>query len=355
MAEQDLLFFVGTQGDGEGQGIHYGQLNPLTGKISLAGLAAEVRRPTWLEIDRANRHLFTVSEIGNKGESAGEVLSFTLGDPQFPLASLARVSAIGGGTTHLCLSPHADVIYAANFGGGQAARIPVFADGRLGDATLSAQHSGSGPHPRQNQPHPHGVTLSPEGRFLLVPDMGNDQIVIHAMAAEGFAASESAICQLPAGSGPRLVLFAPQGNRAYLLTELSAEMIVLDWSAERGALKIEQQLPLDQPDAEGQPSAAMLLMSDDSRFLYASNRRNGTICVFAIDPGSGLLSLVQSIACGGEKPWGGCFSPDGCWLLVANQASGNVTAFRRSAESGMLSAIDGGAISVPCPTHIVFA
>ena len=355
MAQQDLHFFIGTQGDGDGQGILHGTLNSTTGDILLNGLAAEVRRPTWLAVDRENGRLFAVSEVGNKGDCAGEVLSFAIGGTQPPLASLARVSAGGGGTTHLCLSPECDLIYAANFGGGQAARIPVLPDGQLGAAELSAQHTGFGPHPRQNQPHPHGVTLCPDGRFLLVPDMGNDQLVIHALTREGFAKAEPAKCQLPAGAGPRLALFGTQGDRVYLLTELSAEIYVLDWDSQNGVLDIAAQYHLDQPGADGQPSAAALLISGDGRFLYASNRRSGTICVFAIEPASGLLSLIQSIDCGGEKPWGAGLSPDGCWLLVANQASNSIAALRRSVESGMLAIVDGGAIHVQSPTHIAFA
>lgn len=355
MTAQQLHFYIGTQQDGADGGVHNGLLDPATGEMTLIGLAAEVRRPTWLEIDPRNNRLFAVSEIGNKGESEGEALSFGIDEADASLHPLGRTSACGGGTTHLCLSPAGDTLFAANFGGGQAARIAISPDGGLADAQPSAQHEGSGPHPRQNKPHPHGVTLSPDGRFLLVPDMGNDQIVIHALTDDGFAAASPAICPFPTGSGPRLVLFGRSGSHAYLLSELSAEMFVLAWDSEAGKLDIVSHQPLDLPDADGAPSAAALLMSPDGRHLYASNRRSGTLCIFAIDSESGSLSLIQSVDCGGEKPWGAGLSADGNWLLVANQASDNVVAFHRDNATGALTRAKGGPISISAPSHIAFA
>lgn len=354
MTTQALHFYIGTQGDGPGLGIFHATLNPETGGMALLGLAAELRRPTWLEPDRARGLLFAVSEIGNKGECAGEVFSFVLGNADAPLTRVGHQSAVGGGTTHLCIDPSGAALFSANFGGGQASRMAIAADGALGPTALSALHTGSGPHPRQNKPHPHGVTVSPDGKFLLVPDMGNDRIVIHALSPAGFADAAPTEHPLPAGSGPRLALFGPGGHRLYLLSELSAEVFAMEWNGGAGTLRDVARVALDHPDAEGGPSAAAFVMSADGRFLYASNRRSHTICTFAIDPDTGLPTLVQSIPCGGERPWGAALSPDQRWLLVANQASETVCAFRRSPTDGMLEPVDSAPISVPVPSHIAF-
>lgn len=355
MTAQALHFYIGTQGDGPGLGIFHGTLNPETGDMALLGLAAQVRRPTWLEPDHARGLLFAVSEIGNKGECEGEVFSFALGNPDAPLRQIGHQSAIGGGTTHLCIDPSGEVLFSANFGGGQASRIAIGTDGTLGPTTLSAPHSGSGPHPRQNKPHPHGVALSPDRKFLLVPDMGNDRIMIHALSPTGFADTAPTEHPLPAGSGPRLALFGPGGRYLYLLSELSAEVFVLEWNSATGTLRDVARAALDHPDAEGGASAAAFVLSADGQYLYASNRRSHTICTFAIDPQSGLPTLIQSISCGGERPWGAALSPDQRWLLVANQASDTVRAFRRSPEDGTLEAGGGATVSVPMPTHVAFA
>ncbi|NKJ44514.1 6-phosphogluconolactonase [Novosphingobium sp. SG720] len=322
--------------------------------MTLLGLAAQVRRPTWLEIDPTGHRLFAVSEIGNKGECDGEVLSFAIEPGETPLRLLGRESTRGGGPTHLCLPIAADAVFAANFGGGQAARLAVNSDGGLEPATLSTAHSGCGPHPRQDQPHPHGVALSPDGGFLLVPDMGNDQLVVHALSGGDFAPSPAHICQFPPGTGPRLVAFGPDGARAYLLSELSAELFVLDWDKETGEPEIIGRMPLDRTEADGAPSAAALAISRDGRHLYVSNRRSATICTFAIDPVSAMPSLTGSIGSGGNRPWGIAMSRDERWLLVANQGSNAVAAFRRSPRDGALTRADGPALSIPTPTNIAF-
>ncbi|WP_054109387.1 lactonase family protein [Novosphingobium sp. AAP83] len=355
MTSQAVHFYIGTQGDGPGQGIFHASLDPETGAMQLLGLAAQVRRPTWLEAVPARGLVFAVSEIGNKGECAGEVFSFAYDSAKVPLTQIGHQSAHGGGTTHLCIDSTGEALFTANFGGGQATRMAIAADGKLGPGTLSAPHAGSGPHPRQNRPHPHGVTLSPDGMFLLVPDMGNDCICIHALSPNGFADAPVTEHSLPAGSGPRLTLFDKGGRWLYLLSELSAEIFVLEWNGTTGTLRDLARVALDQPDAEGGASAAAFVMSGDGRYLYASNRRSNTVCVFKIDEQTGLPSLVQSIACGGERPWGAAISADQRWLLVANQASDTVNAFRRSPESGILESVCAAPIHVPAPTHIAFA
>lgn len=357
MTVAQFHFFIGTQGDEPGKGIHHGVLDRATGRLDLLGLAAEVRRPTWLQIDARNGRLFAVSELGNKGECEGEVLSFAIGAQDKSLRLIDRASSRGGGPTHLCLSQDGKKVFGANFGGGQACSISVESDGRLGTTRVSPQHSGSGPHPRQNKPHPHGVTLDPTGRFLLVPDMGNDQVVIHRFngSTGEFAPTATGSCPFPAGSGPRLLLFSPDGTTAYVLSELSAELFVLRWEATAGKLEILCRSPLDHPEAEGASSAAAILMSADGRHLYTSNRRTHTIGVFSIDGPTRPPTLIQSIESGGFKPWGTGLSADGRWLLVANQASHSVIPFRVSERDGTLSAVAGASIAVTNPTHVAFS
>ena len=348
------LVFIGTQGSGEGQGIYAARLNEEDGTLSAAALAAEAERPTWVTADPRRPVVYAVSEVGNKGDRIGDVASFAIDAASAALQLCRSVPSGGGGPTHLALAPDGGALFVANFGGGQASVLPVDADGRLLPPSSVRTGTGSGPHRRQQGPHAHGVTLDPSGGYLLVPDMGADRVFIYPYdaAARALGTRPELHVAVPAGAGPRLVLFGKDGRFAYLLTELSAEIFVFSWDAQTGQLSPVSSLALDPPEFEDARSAAGFAMSADGRFLYASNRATAVIQAYAIGS-DGSLALVQTIDAGGEKPWAIEIAPGGRWALVANQGSDVVRLFARDPASGQLSQTSAS-LAVPTPTSFTF-
>lgn len=345
------LIFVGTQGIAPDGGIHALWLDEATGRLSPASLAAALDRPTWVIADRRRSLLYAVSEMGNAGDRIGDVLSFAVDGGEGTLAPLGSRPSGGGGPTHLALDPEGRALFVANFGGGQVALLPIGTDGALQPVRALRLQSGSGPHRRQKGPHAHGVTLDPSGCFLLAPDMGADRIFVYRYdrAAQGLEDEPALHRAVPAGAGPRLLLFGRDGRFAYLLTELSAQIFIYRWDAVTGSLTQSGMVALDPPDAEGEPSAAGFTLSRDGRFLYASNRRTHSIHAFAIDAEDGGLTPLQTIAADGDKPWALEITPSGRWMLVANQGSNELRLFARDPDSGAL-AVMPGSVPIPAPT-----
>lgn len=351
MSAGDVLVFVATQGTGTGEGIHAARLIGATGELVPIGLVAEAERPTWLSIDADRARLYATSEVGNAGDRIGDVMSYAIDAAGGALHPISRTASPGGGPTHLALENDGRTLFVANFGGGQVSAMEIREDGSLLPPCNFMTNTGSGPHRRQQGPHAHGVTLDPTGRFLLAPDMGADKIFVYAYDASTQALSEHApsYAALPAGSGPRLVLFGSDGKRAYLLTELSAEIFVFEWHPESGTLERLASVALDPPESETARSAAVFVMSSDGRHLYASNRTTNTIHVFEIDGQNGLLRKVQVIEAGGSKPWGAELAGDGRWFLLANNGSDEIRVFSVDQASGRLASTDRR-LSVPMPT-----
>jgi len=350
-----MLCHVGTQGTGGDQGIFAARFDELTGQLIPLGLAFEVERPTWLTSDPAQPILYSVSEVGNAGDREGEVLSFTVDAVTGQLRLLGRTTSGGGGATHLALDRESGALFVANFGGGQVAAIPVDRAGGLSPLSSLQATAGSGPHRRQQGPHPHGVTLDPSRRFLLAPDMGADRVFLfrYDSTARTLSVADPAFVALPSGSGPRLLVFGRDGRFAYLLTELSAEVFTFAWDGGLGCLTQVGRIALDAPDAEGARSAAAIFLSLDGRFLYVSNRATGAIHVLAIDEATGGLTDIQQIASGGAMPWSIEIAPSGRWLIVANQASDLLIVFAVDRASGRLTPTEAS-LAVPKPTAIAF-
>jgi hypothetical protein len=221
-----------------------------------------------------------------------------------------------------------------------------------------------------------------------------------AAAAAGVASSSSSIdggggdnrARLPPGSGPRHLAFHPTLPVAYVLNELTSTIARFDWdgssssSSGSGLLtanfdrepdRIMSMLP---PGTSADPvcikfgmsvvagsnppgniactemcrpyGAAELALSNDGRFLYASNRGlcegtpaagKSSIATFAVDGGTGALTPLDWKYGGGDVQHPRHFSltPDeaNAFMLVANMNGESVTVFRRDSSSGLLSKV----------------
>ncbi|WBQ15720.1 lactonase family protein [Sphingobium yanoikuyae] len=352
-ARVPMRLYIGTQGSGPGQGIWAARFDLVTGILDDLHLVAEVERPTWLVRDPKRPLLYAVSETGNDGQAQGGVLGFAVDPASGALTPLGRVDSGGSGATHLSLDPVSRTVFVANYGSGQVAAIALKPDGSP-DAVQSVQtHAGSGPHRRQKGPHAHAAVIDPSGHYLLSPDLGADRLFLSRFDSKTRALTALAPIAFPPGSGPRHLVFSPDGRFAFLDTELTGEVYAYRWDACQGVLTQAARVALDAPDFAGTRSASELAVSADGRFLYVANRGANLLQLFAIDRRSGALSEQQRIDCGGRGPWSFGLDPTGRWLIVANQASGNLSVFAVDRASGKLSAT-ANSLAVDKPVAIAF-
>lgn len=323
---------------GSRAGIYEATLDPATGHLSGMAFAAPMTRPLWLEKGFAPKTLYSVNDDGS-------VVTLSADGKE-----VARTSSGGTGPTHLALDSASRTLFAANYGSGQVAALPVGPDG-VPAAPVSVQaDQGSGPTPRQKGPHAHEAVLDPSRHFLLVPDLGADKIFLYRFDAATRQLQPAGSEPLPPGSGPRHLAFHPKGKWAFLITELSAELKTYRWDAKRGELTLTATVSTLAPDYQGKKSGAEIALSPDGRFLYLSNRGEDSIVVFAVDAGTGGLTEIQRLSSQGKDPW--AFVLSGRWMLVANEASGDVSVLERDGKSGKLRPT-GERLTVPNPISLL--
>jgi 6-phosphogluconolactonase len=341
----DWTVFIGTYTGPESRGIYSFQFDSGSGKLTGLRLAAESSNPSFLAVDPNRRYLYAANENQN-----GSISAFAIDDGH--LRPINSVPSRGAGPCHIALDRTGRWLFAANYGSGSVAAFPIREDGGLSEASAFVQHAGSSvDRQRQAGPHAHMVVPAPDNRFLLVADLGVDQVFVYSFDAAKGTLTQSRAAKLPPGSGPRHLAFSPSGQFVFVLTELTATIEMFRWDAKRGLLDPLGSTSMLPAGYTGPRSGAEIAVHPNGRFLYASNRGDNSIAMFRMD--GRKLTLIGHVRTGGKTPRSFAIDPSGTFLLAANQDSGSVAAFRIDLRTGLLKLTEQAA--VPAPVSIAFA
>jgi 6-phosphogluconolactonase len=348
-ADGRTLVYFGTYTDGRSKGIYVSVLDTASGRLSAPELAVETVNPSFLAVHPTGRFLFSVNEV-----EAGSVSAFAIDASTGRLTLLDQSSSMGSGPCYLSLDRTGRHLLVANYGGGSVSVLPVGADGRPGPASASVQHEDAD---RPGAARGHSIDVDAANRFVLAADLGLDRVFVYRFdpTRGTLTPNEPRFVALEPGAGPRHVALHPGGRFAYVLNELAMTVAGLAYDPERGILD-EFQTVSSLPKGvavENGFSGAEILTHPNGRVLYASNRGHDTLAAFAIQEGSGTLTLLEHVSTGGKTPRGFGIDPSGRYLLAANQDSDSVVVFRIDPESGRLTPT-GQSVEVGSPVSVSF-
>ena len=216
----------------------------------------------------------------------------------------------------------------SDYTSGTLSLFPLDSDGLPTAVPQILHFHGKGPHPvRQTSPHVHSSWISADGNSLVVADLGTDQLYRFSVREGRLDKDSRETFTLPAGCGPRHCAFG--SGKLYVVTELSDEILVLDWPS----MQLMQRCFVNDEHHGG---GGHVLLSPDGRYLYASSRLiNDGIAVFRVVK-DGLLER-----CGyyptGSHPRHFCLSADGSLVFVACRDDDVVQIFERNAADGSIS------------------
>ncbi len=327
--------FIGTYTSGDSQGLYAGDIQGHSAPI----LAATIDNPSYLLYREEGKRLYAVSE-----SQRGKISAYRLSEGSLTLTS--QIETESEGLVHVAMDRTGRYLFTASYTDAKVQMTRLRPDGELDGVCCQVEHHGSGPNEqRQESAHAHSVWLSPDERELYVCDLGLDLIVAYHIDYDSGALErrEERSVSLPPGAGPRHLAFAPDGRTAYVVAELSCQLLVYTWSAD-GGFRYRQTLDLlDEVDPAS--TAAAVRVSEDGRFVYASCRGKDIIAVFSVAP-DGSVHHTQVIPSGGVHPRDFILAEG--LLLCANRDSGNVAIFDRSPSSGELAYRDS-LVGIPDP------
>lgn len=332
---QEFYLLTGTYTSGKSEGIYIYKFNAATGDAAPVS-KAPASNPSYLTVSKNNKFVYAVFE---DGEDKGSVVAFEFDKKNGNLKFLNKQSSGGDHPCYVDIDRSGKWVAVANYSGGNFSLLGVSPDGYLRAPERTINHSGSGPDKqRQEKPHVHSTVFDPGNDFLLVQDLGIDKIMIYAFdnkTGELKPAKVPSTATL-AGGGPRHIDFHPNGKYVYLMEEMSGNVTTYEYS--KGKLQYIHTVSAIKEGYKGPVGSADIHVSPDGKFLYASNRGDeNDIAIFAIERGSGKISLKGHQSVLGKTPRNFSIDPTGQYLLSANQNSNDIVIFRRDKETGLLT------------------
>ena len=344
----DFWVYIGTYTRATSKGVYLFKLDTDSGSLTPQGLAAAADDPCFLAIAPGEKYLYACATANNHRD--GVIDAFTINPTNGTLQLVNEQPSGGDGPTQIAINPDGKCAAVANYSSGSVALLPIGTDGKLALPSSVIQHTGSSINKsRQQSPHPHSCNFDSSGKFIFVPDLGIDKIAVYQCDDQKLTLLDPV--PVAPGSGPRHMAFSPDGKFAYLINEMAGTVIT--YALNGGTLKQLQTISTLPENFHGTNTAAEVAVHPNGRFVYASNRGNDSIAIFAVDPAAGTLSLIGFQSTLGKGPRMFAIDPTGNFLIAANQNSDNVVLFRIDPKTGKLTAT-GTTFTVSSPVCVTF-
>lgn len=323
---------------GSGLGIYSMTLDPGNGQLELHHVQRSIN-PSYLAIDPYLEILYCIKEVA---ASDSPLISAYRIEKDQSLTLINSREVHGALPCHILW--HKNNLYVACYATGNVLAYPLDQDGSILPCSQNYQHQGGVANSlRQEAPHAHQVCLHPNEKEFYVPDLGIDCLKAYQLDSSQFLPNPKLDVSLPAGGGPRHMVFTRTGDLAFVINELTAEISVVKKS--ENGFKFIKSLGSLPKDYVGTPSASAIRLHPSGKYLYAGNRGSETIAIFEVKDED--INLKELIRVEGKTIREFNISPDGKWLLVACQDSHDLISYALSKNGSLNETFRTNAVSSP--------
>lgn len=345
-----LYLFVGSYTAKESKGIYVYRFDTDSGNSEYVSMT-EVTDPSYLAISKDEKNVYAVTESNEKTDA---VNAFSFDKKTGSLKLINSQPTDGAAPCYISIDSDSKHIVTANYTGGSITVFNINEDGSLAPQDELHKFAGKGTdEERQTQPHLHCVRFSPDENYLFADDLGTDKIYRFKVNKSGngnyLQPMKPEAVKIKDGQGPRHLEFHPNGNWAYLITEMGGTIIAFNYAD--GNLTEFQSIVADTLQAKG---SGDIHITPDGRFLYASNRLKGDgLAIFSINQDNGKLTKIRyQETC--IHPRNFIITPNGKYLLVACRDSDAIQVFAINKNTGLLENTNKD-IKLSMPVCIKFA
>ena len=353
---EPILMGSGEMVEGRCKGIACYDFDEQTGKLAYRTVTGDIQNPSYVLADAEGAYLYCVNELKDwNGIDGSTVSAFVIDRETGALQRINQQFTCGADACHLSFSPDKKYLLVSNYSGGSLAVYRIREDHGLEPATCVLRHRGRGANPeRQEGPHIHQTVMAPDGQHVYVSDLGQDVFACYRADWEKgwlLPEKEKNIYGIP-GQGTRHGAFDGNGTHFYVMTELTCEVNVYQYKAGQAELMQTISAFADPAQQTEGCLGAGIRIHPSGKWVYGAVRGTNHIAVFRVEA-DGRLTLTETKLSGGEIPREFILSPDGRYLLAANQDTDNICVFAIDEHTGGLKEV-WNQENVYCVTCISF-
>ena len=290
-------------------------------KLNIINKILCLKNPSYLSVNKDV--LYTVSET-----ETGGIASYKILDGRDQLEQLNFQSINQSLPCYISTNIDRTKLIVANYGSGSICMYEILSDGTIGNSLYSKTYVNS---------HMHFAEFVDNCIYGI--DLGNDTLNIYSEDM-----SSNFELKLDKNSGPRHAVIL--NDYIYIVTELSNQLLVY----KKDTLELVQKISTVK-NQELESYAGAIIISNDHKYIYVTNRGENTISVFSIVDSK--LKMIQNISSFGDFPRDIVFNTTEEYAFVANQKSNNISLFKRDVSTGILTKIEENAIFINSPSCIV--
>lgn len=291
----------------------------------------ELNNSSYLTVSNDGKTLYSIADEG--------VVSFRILE-NGALTRLNSANIKGMRGCYLTTDAEDKYIFISGFHDGKETVLRLNEDGSLGGITDGVFHKGLGSvAERTFRPHVSCGGRTPDGKFVMVADVGIDQVKIYGFdEKKGLLTLVDALrCELE--SGPRQFLFSSDGRFMYLMYENKNVIDVYTYGEGERVPVLEriQTIPSTAAERLSQLTAACSMrLSPKGDYLYCGNAGDNTISIYRCDPETGILKLLSCLPVSGDYPKDIAIFPDQKHVASVNHGSDSISFFEVDYENGLM-------------------
>lgn len=291
----------------------------------------EVDNSSYLKASNDGKMLYSIADEG--------VVAFKiLEDGNIERVNSANIKGMRG--CQIAMSKDDDYIFVSGYHDGKVTVLKLKEDGSVGKITDGVFHKGLGSVAERNfRPHVSCSRLTPDENFLMVADLGIDQVKVYRFEKEDGKLTLVDTIRSELESAPRHFVFSSDGKYFYLIHELKNIIDVYSYTYKEGSRipKVEKLQTISTTGARASQltAACALRLSPDEKYLFCSNAGDNSVSMYERDEKTGMLTLQFCLPISGDYPKDIAIFPDGKHLASINHG-GNISMFRIDYEKKLL-------------------
>ncbi len=340
------MAYVGSYSyNGQAKGITVYDVDVKKGRFVLR-CEVEVDNSSYVIASNNGKTLYSIADEG--------VVSFRIHE-NGAITRLNTANIKGMRGCHLSTDEEDKYIFVSGYHDGKSTVLRLNEDGSIGEIVTGVFHKGLGSVAERNfRPHVSCSRRTPDGKFIMVADLGIDQIKIYRFNEhdEEMILVDVLHCELE--SAPKCFRFSSDGKFFYLISELKNVIDVFTYETGERQPKIEKIQTISTVGSQYSQltAACSLRLSNDEKYVYCGNAGDNSVSVYMRDKDTGLLEAVCCLPISGSYPKDVCVFPDDKHIASINHETGSITFFTVDYEKGLLI-MNGKEIKVNEPNSCV--